>query len=126
MGTNRRRSWACPCHKEQTVEVMHVLPRNVCRNESWQRSSDRSRSSRILKITQQVANTQDQLKIVSQERIQQRTVGQAVNTHAQEVLNAVEVKTLKANMKTMLGKKLDPDDDQSNKDQSGDQTGRDS
>ena len=49
-----------------------------------------------------------------------------MNTHAQEVLNAVEVKTLKAVVKTMQGKKLDPDGDQSNQDQSGDQTGRDS
>ena len=41
-------------------------------------TSGRSRTSRILKTTQQVANTKDQLKILSQERIQQRTVELAV------------------------------------------------
>ena len=47
-------------------------------------------------------------------------------SHVQQVVNTVEVKTLKIIEKTMHGKKLDPDDDQSNKVQSGDQTGRDS
>ena len=44
-------------------------------------TSGRSRTSRILKTTQQVANTKDQLKIVSQDRIQQRIVEQAVENH---------------------------------------------
>ena len=50
----------------------------------------------------------------------------AANTHVQQVVNAVEVKTPKIIKKTVQGDKVDPDDDQSGKDQSGDQTGRDS
>ena len=56
-------------------------------------------------------NTQDQLEIVSQDRIQLQTVVE----DAQKIIK-----------KTMQGKKLDPGDDQSNKGESGDQTGRDS
>ena len=50
--------------------------------------------------------------------IQQRTVEQTAKTHVQQVANTVEVKTLKIIKMTTQGKKLDPDEDQSNKDQS--------
>ena len=54
------------------------------------------------------------------------TTQHVANTHVQQVVNTVEVKTLKIIEKSMQGEKVDPDDDQSSKDQSGDQTGRDS
>ena len=38
-------------------------------------------------------------------------------------MNTVEVKTLNIIKETMQGEKVDPDDDQSSKGQSGDQTG---
>ena len=44
----------------------------------------------------------------------------------QQVVNTVEVKTLKILKQTMHGEKVDPDDDPSHKDLSDDQTGRDS
>ena len=86
----------------------------------------RSRTSRILKLALQVANMQDQLKIVLDPDWIQQTVEQTANTHVQQVANTVEVKTLKIIKMTTRGKKLDPDDDQSSKDQSGDPTSRDS
>ena len=87
--------------------------RQVSATRGW------SRTSRILKITQQVANMQDQLKIVPDpDWIQQRTDEQTAKTYVQQVANTVEVKTLKIIKMTTQGKKLDPDDDQSNKDQS--------
>ena len=53
-------------------------------------ATSRSRSSRILKTTQHAANT-----------------------HVQQVVNTVEVKTLKIIKKTMQGEKVDPDDQSS-------------
>ena len=41
----------------------------------------------------------------------------------QQVVNTVEVKTLKIVKKTMQGEKVDQDDDQSHKDQSDEQAG---
>ena len=55
-----------------------------------------------------------------------KTTQHAANTNVQEVLNAVEVKTLEIIKKSMLGETVDPDDHTSSNDQSGDQTGRDS
>ena len=55
-----------------------------------------------------------------------KTTQHAASTNVQQVVNAVEVKTLKMIKKSMLGEKVDPDDDTSSKNQSGDQTGRDS
>ena len=71
--------------------------------EGPNRKSGSSTSSRILKSTRHAANT-----------------------HVQQVVNTVEVKTPRIIKKTVQGDKVDPDDDQSGKDQSGDQTGRDS
>ena len=42
----------------------------------------------------------------------------AANTHAQQVVNTVEVKSLKILKKTVQEEMVDPDDDQSGKDQS--------
>ena len=49
------------------------------------------RLSRVLKLTQQVVNTQAQQKIVFQDRIQQGTVEQVVDKHVQHVVNTVDV-----------------------------------
>ena len=53
-----------------------------------------------------------------------KTTQHVANTHVQQVVNAVEVTTLKNIKKSMQGEQVDPDDDKSSKDQSGDQAGR--
>ena len=61
-----------------------------------------------------------------QDRQGLKTTQHAGNTHVQQVVNTVEVKTLNIIERTRHGEKVDPDDDQPSKDQPGDQAGRDS
>ena len=111
-----------PLRQDQGLQrhalVTNMFAEPVCCDRAWvqkqftspppiqegpNRKSGSSTSSRILKSTRHAANT-----------------------HVQQVVNTVEVKTPRIIKKTLQGDKVDPDDDQSGKDQSGDQTGRDS
>ena len=105
----RKRTRGCEfSERTEIVEVVHTIPRGGTYSETTDSGTD---------IPQVAGADHPGFS---------KTTQHAANTNVQQVVNAVEVKTLKIIKKSMLGEKVDPDDDKSTNDQSGDQTGRDS
>ena len=101
-----------PTHSTMTL-LKEARRKGLTRHEGF----DKQRSWRLLTLF-----PQERIPKRILEQIMTSTSGRdsqyAANTHVHQVVNTVEVKTLKILKKTMQGEKVDPDDDQSHKDQS--------